>query len=165
MPYNLNMENIIIHDKTCDMLLSISSTILHVRYSEHANSKSVQSSPIWRYVLCLPILTDLMFGKSIYHQTLDVIEIVVNTNMQKYILALYTWQSHLQLYSICLLRFCRLQLVSLYIDWYLAIPSMKLKGSILVSPYLSTHLWTKSCLLCIFYNTRQIHYIFTHLIK
>ena len=33
------------------MLLSISSTILHVRYSEHANSKSVQSSPIWRYWL------------------------------------------------------------------------------------------------------------------
>ena len=49
MPYNLNMENIIIHDKTRDMLPSISSTILHVRYSEHANSKSVQSSPIWRY--------------------------------------------------------------------------------------------------------------------
>ena len=50
MPYNLNMENIIIHDKTCDMLPSISSTILHVRYSEYANSKSVQSSPIWRYI-------------------------------------------------------------------------------------------------------------------
>ena len=49
MPYNLNMENIIIHNKTRDMLPSISSTILHVRYSEHANSKSVQSSPIWRY--------------------------------------------------------------------------------------------------------------------
>ena len=49
MPYNLNMENIIIHNRTRDMLLSISSTILHVRYSEHANSKSVQSSPIWRY--------------------------------------------------------------------------------------------------------------------
>ena len=50
MPYNLNMENIIIHDKTRDMLPSISSTILHVRYSEHANSKSVQRSPIWRYI-------------------------------------------------------------------------------------------------------------------
>ena len=49
MPYNLNMENIIIHIKTRDMLPSISGTILHVRYSEHANSKSVQSSPIWRY--------------------------------------------------------------------------------------------------------------------
>ena len=49
MPYNLNMENIIIHSKTRDMLPSISSTILHVRYSEHANSKSVLSSPIWRY--------------------------------------------------------------------------------------------------------------------
>ena len=45
------MENIIIHNKTRDMLPSISSTILHVRYSEHANSKSVQSSPIWRYAL------------------------------------------------------------------------------------------------------------------
>ena len=49
MPYNLNMEIIIIHNKTRDMLPSISNTILHVRYSEHANSKSVQSSPIWRY--------------------------------------------------------------------------------------------------------------------
>ena len=49
MPYNFNMENIIIHNKTRDMLPSISSTILHMRYSEHANSKSVQSSPIWRY--------------------------------------------------------------------------------------------------------------------
>ena len=44
------MENIIIQNKTRDMLLSISSTILHVRCSEHANSKSVQSSPIWRYL-------------------------------------------------------------------------------------------------------------------
>ena len=51
MPYNLNMENIIIHNKTRDMLPSISSTILHARYSELANSKSVQSSPIWRYYL------------------------------------------------------------------------------------------------------------------
>ena len=49
MPYSLNMENIIIHTETRDMLPSISSTILHVRYSEHANSKSVQNSPIWRY--------------------------------------------------------------------------------------------------------------------
>ena len=49
MPYNLNMENIIIHNETRDMLPSISSTILHVRYSDYANSKSVQSSPIWRY--------------------------------------------------------------------------------------------------------------------
>ena len=49
MPYNLDMENTIIHNKTHDMLPSISSTILHVRYSEHANWKSVQSSPIWRY--------------------------------------------------------------------------------------------------------------------
>ena len=49
MPYNLYKENIIIHNKTRDILPSISSTILHVRYSEHANSKSVQSSPIWRY--------------------------------------------------------------------------------------------------------------------
>ena len=46
MPYNLNMENIIIQTKTRDMLPSITSTILHVRYSDHANSKSVQSSPI-----------------------------------------------------------------------------------------------------------------------
>ena len=36
MPYNLNMENIIIHNKTRDMLPSI--------------SKSVQSSPIWRFL-------------------------------------------------------------------------------------------------------------------
>ena len=47
--HNLNMENIIIHNKTRDMHPSISSTILHVRYSEHADFKSVQSSPIWRY--------------------------------------------------------------------------------------------------------------------
>ena len=53
MPYNLNMENIIKHNKTRDMLPSISSTILHVRYSEHANWKSVQSSPIWRYMISL----------------------------------------------------------------------------------------------------------------
>ena len=45
MPGNLNMENIIIHSKTRDMLPFISSTILHVRYSEHANSKSVQKFP------------------------------------------------------------------------------------------------------------------------
>ena len=49
MSYNLNKKNIIIHNKTRDMLPSISSTILHVRYSEHGNSKSVQSAPIWRY--------------------------------------------------------------------------------------------------------------------
>ena len=30
---------------------------------------------------------------------------------------------------------------------------------------LFVHLWTVSCPLCIFYNTRQIHLIFTHLIK
>ena len=50
MPYNLNIENIIIHNKTRDMLPFIFSTILHVRCSEHANSKSVQSPPIWRYI-------------------------------------------------------------------------------------------------------------------
>ena len=55
MPYNLNMENIIIHTKTCDMLPSISSNILHVNYSEHAISKSVQSSPIWRYIFILDL--------------------------------------------------------------------------------------------------------------
>ena len=49
IPYNLDMENIIIHTKTRDVLPSISSTTLHRRYNEHANSKSVQSSPIWRY--------------------------------------------------------------------------------------------------------------------
>ena len=45
MPYNLNMENIIVHNKTHDMLPSISSTILRVKYSEHANSKSVPKFP------------------------------------------------------------------------------------------------------------------------
>ena len=59
MPYNLDMENIIIHNKTCDMLPSISSTILHVRYSEDANSKSVQSSPIWQYHF--PFIVFLLF--------------------------------------------------------------------------------------------------------
>ena len=49
MPYNINMEINIIQNKTHDMLPSISSTILHVRCSEYANSESVQSSPIWRY--------------------------------------------------------------------------------------------------------------------
>ena len=29
----------------------------------------------------------------------------------------------------------------------------------------SVHLWTESCPLCIFYNARRIHFIFTHLIK
>ena len=51
--------------------------------------------------------------------------------------------------------------------------SMKLKGGILVSscpsirPSIrpSVHLWTESCLLCIFNNTHQFHFIFTHLIK
>ena len=64
MPYNLNMENIIIHDKTRDMPPSISSTILHVRYSEHANSKSVQSSPIWQYVIFQGILVIDSWGIS-----------------------------------------------------------------------------------------------------
>ena len=45
MPYNLNMENIIIHNKTRDMPPSISSTILHVRCSEHANSKVSKVPP------------------------------------------------------------------------------------------------------------------------
>ena len=31
------------------------------------------------------------------------------------------------------------------------------KGSILVSPCPSVHLWTESCLLCIFNNTHRIH--------
>ena len=30
---------------------------------------------------------------------------------------------------------------------------------------LSVRLWTESCLLCIFNNTRRIHFIFAHLIK
>ena len=49
MAYNLNMENIEIYNETRDMLPSISSTMLQVRCSEHASSKSVQSSPIWEY--------------------------------------------------------------------------------------------------------------------
>ena len=45
--------------------------------------------------------------------------------------------------------------------------SKKLEGwvGILVSPCPSVHLWTESCPLCIFCNTRRIHFIFTHLIK
>ena len=39
------------------------------------------------------------------------------------------------------------------------------KWGILVSPCPSVRLWTKSCPLCIFNNTRRIHYIFAHLIK
>ena len=47
------------------------------------------------------------------------------------------------------------------------------KGGILVSPCLSVRpsvrpfvrLWTESCPLCIFKNTRRIHFIFAHLIK
>ena len=43
-------------------------------------------------------------------------------------------------------------------------PSAKLKGGILVSPCLSVclsvYLWTESCPLCIFNNTRPIHFIF-----
>ena len=58
MPYNLDMENIMIHNKTCDMLTSISSTILHVRYSEHANSKGVQISRVWRYQ---ELTTDMLY--------------------------------------------------------------------------------------------------------
>ena len=39
------------------------------------------------------------------------------------------------------------------------------KGGILVSPCPSVCLWTELCPLCIFNNTHQIHFIFTHLIK
>ena len=39
------------------------------------------------------------------------------------------------------------------------------KGGILVSPCPSVHLWTESCLLCIFNNTCRIHFIFAHHIK
>ena len=49
MAYDINMENIEIYNETRDMLPSISSTMLQVRCSEHASSKSVQSSPIWGY--------------------------------------------------------------------------------------------------------------------
>ena len=44
-----DLHHHMLHNKTRDLLPSISSTILHVRDSEHANSKSVQSSPIWWY--------------------------------------------------------------------------------------------------------------------
>ena len=37
--------------------------------------------------------------------------------------------------------------------------------SIRPSVHLSIHMWTKSCLLCISYNTSRIHFIFAHLIK
>ena len=30
---------------------------------------------------------------------------------------------------------------------------------------LSVHLWTELCPLCTFYNTHQIHFMFTHLIR
>ena len=43
--------------------------------------------------------------------------------------------------------------------------STKLKGGILVSPCPSVHLWTESCLLCIFNNIHRIHFLFAHLIK
>ena len=39
------------------------------------------------------------------------------------------------------------------------------KGGILVSPCPSVRLWTEWCPLCIFNNTRRIHFIFAHLIK
>ena len=42
MPYNLNMENIIIYNNTRDMPPSISSTILHVRCREHAENMQTQ---------------------------------------------------------------------------------------------------------------------------
>ena len=46
--------------------------------------------------------------------------------------------------------------------------SMKLKGGYTgfnLSICLAVHLWTESCPLCIFNNTRRIHFIFAHLIK
>ena len=39
------------------------------------------------------------------------------------------------------------------------------RGYTLVSPCPSVHLWTEWCPLCIFNNTRRIHFIFTYLIK
>ena len=39
------------------------------------------------------------------------------------------------------------------------------KGGILVSPCPSVHLWTESCLLCIFNNICRIHFMFAHLIN
>ena len=42
---------------------------------------------------------------------------------------------------------------------------MKLKLGTLVSFCPSLRLWTESCPLCILYNTRRIHFLFTHLIK
>ena len=60
--------------------------------------------------------------------------------------------------------------VTLVTSTWIIIPpaSRKLKGSRaywfhLVRP--SVRLWTQSCLLCIFNNTRRIHFIFAHLIK
>ena len=64
-----------------------------------------------------------------------------------------------------------LKSVLFFMIYVLLYPSLQLswKGDILVSRRpsvrLSVPLWTKSCPLCIFHNTREIHFIFAHLIK
>ena len=85
--------------------------------------------------------------------------------------------------------FATVSVTSVLLHWYFTILSFnfytacstKLKAGILVSPFPSALLsvcpsirlfvcpsvclWTELCLLCIFYNTCWIHFIFTHLIK
>ena len=44
-------------------------------------------------------------------------------------------------------------------------PLNEVERGILASPYPSLCLGTEPCPLCIFYNTRRIHFIYTHLVK
>ena len=48
---------------------------------------------------------------------------------------------------------------------HLASPDTYIKYAIQMFVCLSVRMWTESCLLCNFYDTSHIHFIFTHLIK
>ena len=45
MPFNFNLENIVLQKKTRDMSPSISTTMLRVKYCKHSNPKASKAPP------------------------------------------------------------------------------------------------------------------------
>ena len=109
---------------------------------------------------CLPLIWQLFGMKFVF---LKIINVKISTKWQKYSNLYY--MLHAKLSLITILPTGRYEAFLFKGTFYYTLGSTKLKGGILVSICPSVRLWTASCPLCIFYNTRWVHFIFTHLIK
>ena len=109
---------------------------------------------------CLPLMWQLFGMRFVF---LKIINVIISNRWQKYSNLYY--MLHAKLSLITILPTVRYEASLFKGTFYYNLGSTQVEGGILVSSCPSVRLWTESCPLCIFYNTRWVNLIFAHLIK